>query len=72
MGGGRFGGGAGFAPGRPAAPGSYKVVLTVDGKEYTQVVKIEADPNAPPPGTINEDAENTTDWNTLRLPKYPD
>ncbi len=70
-GGGRQGGAAGFLPGRPAAPGSYRVVLTVDGKEYSAVVKLEADPNAPPPSAIPEDAENGTDWGTLRLPKYP-
>jgi photosystem II stability/assembly factor-like uncharacterized protein len=43
-GGGR--GGFGFG-GRPVPPGTYRVVLTVDGKELTQTVRVEADPDAP-------------------------
>ena len=30
------------------APGMYRVVLTVDGKEYAQSVRVEADPTLPP------------------------
>jgi photosystem II stability/assembly factor-like uncharacterized protein len=41
-GGGRFGG-----PFQQASPGMYRVVLTVDGKEYTQSARIENDPNLP-------------------------
>jgi photosystem II stability/assembly factor-like uncharacterized protein len=43
-GGGR--GGFGFG-GRPVSPGTYRVVLTVDGKELTQALRVEADPDAP-------------------------
>ncbi len=32
---------------RAATPGTYRVVLTVDGKEFTQVVQVQRDPNAP-------------------------
>jgi hypothetical protein len=32
---------------RAATPGIYRVVLTVDGQEFTQTVQIERDPNAP-------------------------
>jgi photosystem II stability/assembly factor-like uncharacterized protein len=32
-----------------AVPGMYRVVLTVDGKEYSQGLRIEADPTLPPP-----------------------
>src|SRR5262249_45129015 len=38
-------GGPGGFGGRPVAPGTYKVVLTVDGKELTQAVRVEADPS---------------------------
>src|SRR5262249_1777932 len=41
---GRFGGGP---AGQPVPPGAYRGVLTVDGKEYTQGVRVEADPSAP-------------------------
>jgi hypothetical protein len=43
-GGGGFGGFAGLA----VNPGTYRVVLTVDGKEMSQNVRVEADPDAPP------------------------
>jgi photosystem II stability/assembly factor-like uncharacterized protein len=32
-----------------ATPGMYRVVLTVDGQEHTQGLRIEADPTLPPP-----------------------
>ena len=32
-----------------AVPGMYRVVLTVDGQEYNQGLRIEADPTMPPP-----------------------
>jgi photosystem II stability/assembly factor-like uncharacterized protein len=43
-----------IAVGRPrlAPPGTYRVVLTVDGKELTRLIQVEPDPNAPPDGTI--------------------
>jgi photosystem II stability/assembly factor-like uncharacterized protein len=42
----------------PAGPGMYKVVLTVDGKEYAQGLKLQADPTTPPGGVLAEsDAE---------------
>jgi photosystem II stability/assembly factor-like uncharacterized protein len=40
---GRFGG----PGGRPVPPGAYKVVLSVDGKEYVQSLRVLADPAAP-------------------------
>jgi len=33
--------------GAPVPVGNYRVILNVDGKEFTQGVRIEADPNAP-------------------------
>src|SRR5262249_23185778 len=44
FGGGR--GGFGFAP--PAPTGIYRVVLVVDGQEYSQPLRVEADPTTPP------------------------
>jgi hypothetical protein len=32
--------------GQPVNPGMYRVVLSVDGKDYTQGLRVEADPNA--------------------------
>ncbi len=58
-GGGRGGGGAappqaqerfGQAGGLRAAPGTYRVVLTVDGQEISQSFRVEADPQAPSRG----------------------
>lgn len=40
-------GGFGGFGGQPVPPGTYRVVLTVDGKEYSQVVRVESDPNYP-------------------------
>ena len=42
---------------RAVAAGTYRVVLTVDGKEYTTTVRIENDPNAPGRNLTNEEAE---------------
>jgi hypothetical protein len=39
--------GAGPGFGTPVLPGTYRVVLTVDGQEYTQTVRVEADPVQP-------------------------
>ena len=41
------GGGRGGFGGRPVSPGTYRVVLTVDGKELAQALRVEADPDAP-------------------------
>jgi photosystem II stability/assembly factor-like uncharacterized protein len=41
-------------PGRSALPGTYRVVLTVDGQEFTQPLRVEADPSLPA-GTIAAD-----------------
>ena len=38
-----------------AVPGMYRVVLTVDGKEYAQGLRIEADPTLPPPAIAVEE-----------------
>ncbi|MGE3818096.1 MAG: PDZ domain-containing protein, partial [Isosphaeraceae bacterium] len=53
-GGGGFLGRRGFGP--PAAPGTYKVVLTVDGQESSQALKVESDPDYPNPPEIGEGA----------------
>lgn len=47
------GGGRGGFGGIPVAPGYYKVVLTVDKKEYVQTIRVESDPNLPS-GAITE------------------
>jgi photosystem II stability/assembly factor-like uncharacterized protein len=46
FGGGGFGG-RGGGGGRPVAPGAYKIVLTVDGKEFVQSIRVLPDPAAP-------------------------
>jgi hypothetical protein len=38
-----------------AVPGMYRVVLTVDGQEFTQSLRIEADPTMPPPAVAVEE-----------------
>ena len=42
----------------------YRVVLTVDGKEYTQALRVEADPNLPP-------ALIATDGDESEVPPLP-
>ena len=39
--------GGGFGRGRTVSSGTYRVVLTVDGKEYSQELKVISDPNLP-------------------------
>jgi hypothetical protein len=56
-GGGGFGGGRGFGGQNAAAPGMYRIVLTVDGKEYTQSLKVEGDPNRQGPIIAEEDED---------------
>lgn len=47
-GGGGRGGFGGFGGGRPAANGTYRIVLVVDGREQPpQLLRLERDPNAP-------------------------
>lgn len=46
-GGGGGGGFGGFGRGRTVSSGTYRVVLTVDGKEFTQELKVISDPNLP-------------------------
>jgi photosystem II stability/assembly factor-like uncharacterized protein len=58
--GGKKGGGGGQGR-RFAAPGEYRIVMNVDGQEYFQTLRLEADPNAPPgrrPGEEEEVPEN--------------
>ena len=39
----------GFGQGRRfAAPGDYRLVMNVDGVDYTTTLRLEGDPNAPP------------------------
>jgi hypothetical protein len=38
----------------PPKAGGYRVVLTVDGKEFAQMVTVENDPNAPPNAVITD------------------
>ena len=47
FGGGGFGGGRGGGGGRPAAPGTYRLILNVDGKEYSEEIRLISDPNLP-------------------------
>ena len=52
--------GRGRGPGRaqnPAAPGMYRVILTVDGKELTQGLRVENDPLLKTPSIIAEDED---------------
>jgi photosystem II stability/assembly factor-like uncharacterized protein len=51
--------GRGRGPGQNAAPpGMYRVVLTVDGKEHTQSLRVEYDPLLKTPSIIAEDEED--------------
>src|SRR5262249_25550641 len=42
---------------RPLLAGAYRVVLTVDGKEFTQTVRVEGDPGAPARILAEEDEQ---------------
>jgi len=57
-GGGRPRQGAGPPRGRPVAVGTYRIVLTVDGVEHSQTLKVEPDPIAPTAPYILEDEED--------------
>jgi photosystem II stability/assembly factor-like uncharacterized protein len=54
-GGGGRGGRGGFAGGLAAPAGQYRVVLIVDGKEMTQGLRVENDPNVPDRAIIAEE-----------------
>ena len=57
-------GGGGFVFGgglRPVPPGTYKIVLTVDGKEFSQSVRVDADPTVPPGEALAAEAFLMTD-----------
>jgi hypothetical protein len=49
------------ARGRPVPAGTYRLVLSVDGVEQTQTLKVEADPTAPQAGIPLEE-EELRDW----------
>ena len=55
---GRFGG---FGRAASVTPGLYRVVLTVDGKEYSETVRVEPDPSAPIVEIAADDDEMTAD-----------
>ena len=42
----------------PASPGSYRVVLAVDGKEQSDVLKLESDPAYPETSGVAEEASD--------------
>jgi hypothetical protein len=50
-------------------PGTFRVVLTVDEKEYTQAITVENDPNAPPNAVITDAPELLGKGNKLKLPR---
>ncbi len=41
--------------GRPVAPGVYRIVLSVDGVEHKQTLRVEGDPGAANPSIAEED-----------------
>ena len=51
----------GQTPLRPVAAGSYRVVLTVDGKEWTQNIRVEPDPTVPMAVIAPEEEESNAD-----------
>jgi hypothetical protein len=66
-GGGGGGGFGGFNFGQLSQPGMYRVVLTVDGQEFTQPLRIEADPSSPG-ALIAEDNDKDEDEDADRKP----
>jgi photosystem II stability/assembly factor-like uncharacterized protein len=63
-GGGGFGGGGfgGFGGAAAVAPGTYRLVLTIDGKEFIQSIRVEADPTATTGDAIaGEEAQDKED-----------
>jgi hypothetical protein len=61
LGGGGFGGGN-----RIVAPGTYRVVLTVDGQAFTQTLRVDADPNLPPGQVMVEEEANADEKEEAR------
>ena len=55
--GGRGGGAATFP--RPVPPGAYRVVLTVDGEQWSRTVRVEADPTLPVSSVPADEGERT-------------
>jgi photosystem II stability/assembly factor-like uncharacterized protein len=49
----------GASPARPVEPGSFKVVLSVDGKDLVQSFRLELDPELPQPGLANDSPYDT-------------
>ncbi len=43
---------------QPVPPGTYRVVLTVDGKDLSRTVQVEPDPNGPSSGLAAEEVED--------------
>jgi hypothetical protein len=39
-------------------PGAYRIVLTVDGQDFNQTLRVEVDPDAPPALTAQEEKES--------------
>jgi hypothetical protein len=60
-GGSRGGRGGRGARGTPVPAGAYRVVLTVDGKEHSQTIRVEADPQLPAGVIPTVDEEVVTD-----------
>ncbi|HEV3204156.1 MAG TPA: PDZ domain-containing protein [Gemmataceae bacterium] len=58
---GGFGGRGGFGGGQQVPPGMYRVVLTVDGKEFTQGLRVEGDAGAPATIFADDDDDEETD-----------
>jgi photosystem II stability/assembly factor-like uncharacterized protein len=57
--------------GQAAFPGMYRVVLTVDGKEYSQGLRLQADPTTPPGGILAESDEEPV-WSKKYKTKLDD
>ena len=59
---------------QPPRAGGYRVVLTVDGKEYAKMATAENDPNAPPDARITDAPELLGKNNEPKLPRkeYPE
>jgi hypothetical protein len=74
-GGGRGGFGGGFGGfgggGQLVAPGNYRIVLTVDGKEYSQSLRVEADPSAPTSSDIAGGEEEIIDEEEVKKDEMP-
>ena len=51
----------GQPPSRPVAAGTYRIVLTVDGKEWTQNIRVQPDPTVPTAVIAPEEGESEDD-----------